>query len=212
MARYLQATCRLCRREGMKLFLKGEKCYGEKCPYAVRPTLPGQRGKFGQPVRQKLKDYGIRLREKQKLRTQYGLLESQFANYFEKAKHMDGKTGHNLLKLLEVRFDNIVYRLGFAPSRNAARQLIRHGHMLINGNPVDIPSYSIKPGDLVSVREESKHLEIVHEMLKKKGRVQELPWLSVDKAHLEGRLVSLPTREEIPVTVNEQFVVEFYSR
>ena len=131
------------------MFLKGEKCYTDKCPYSRRPTLPGQRGKFGQPARTKLKDYGIRLREKQKLRTIYGVMERQFRKYFEMARRMPGLTGENLLQILERRLDNIVYRLGFAPSRRAARQLVRHGHFLVNGKKVDIPSYLLKPGDVV---------------------------------------------------------------
>ena len=212
MGRYIGPVCRLCRREGQKLFLKGEKCYTDKCPYSKRPTLPGQRGKFGQPARTKLKDYGIRLREKQKLRTIYGVMERQFRKYFEMARRMPGLTGENLLQILERRLDNIVYRLGFAPSRRAARQLVRHGHFLVNGKKVDIPSYLLKPGDVVQVREKSRQLDIIHQMLKKRGRVKELPWLQVDKAHLEGRLLAIPSRKEIPVDVNESLVVEFYSR
>ncbi|MCD6595286.1 30S ribosomal protein S4 [bacterium] len=212
MARYIGAVCRLCRREGEKLFLKGDKCYTDKCPFAKRPTLPGQRGKFGQPSRVRVKDYGIRLREKQKLRTIYGVMEHQFRKYFNIARRMPGRAGENLLQLLERRLDNIVYRLGFAPSRKSARQLVRHGHFLVNGRKTDIPSYILHQGDVVQVMEKSKKLEIIHEMLKKRGRIIELSWLQLDKAHLEGRLLSMPTREEIPITINENFVVEFYSR
>jgi len=212
MGRYIGPVCRLCRREGMKLYLKGERCYTDKCAFVRRPTLPGQRGKFGQPARRKEKDYAKRLREKQKVRTYYGVMERQFRKYFEMARRMPGRTGENLLQILERRLDNIVYRLGFAPSRRAARQLVRHGHFLVNGRKVDIPSYLLKPGDVVSVREKSKKLDIIHEMLKKRGRVKELPWLQLNKAHLEGKLLAIPSREEIPVTFDESLIVEFYSR
>ena len=213
MGRYIGPVCRLCRREDEKLYLKGERCFTDKCAFNNRPTLPGQRGKFGQPIRRrKAKDYGIRLREKQKMRTIYGLMEKQFKNYFQKALRMKGQTGENFLQLLERRLDNVVYRLGFAPSRRAARQLVRHGHFLVNDKRVNVPGYLLKPGDVVRVREKSKQLEVIHEMLKKRGRVRELSWLQLDKAHLEGRLLSIPSREEIPTTVNEHLVVEFYSR
>ncbi len=212
MGRYIGPVCRLCRREGMKLFLKGDRCQTDNCSYNTRPTLPGQRGKFGQPSRVKLKDYGIRLREKQKIRTIYGVMERQFRKYFDMARRMPGRTGENLLQILERRFDSIIYRLGFAPSRRSARQLVRHGHFLINNKKVSIPSYLLRPGDVIQVKDKSKQLEIIHEMLKKRGRIKELPWLQLDKAHLEGRFLSMPPREEIPITVNEQLVVEFYSR
>ncbi len=212
MGRYIGPVCRLCRREGLKLFLKGDRCFSDKCAFNKRPNLPGQRGKFGQPARRKVKDYGIRLREKQKIRTYYGVLEKKFRLYYKKALRTPGKTGENLLQLLERRLDNIVYRLGFSPSRRASRQLVRHGHFMVNQRKVDIPSYLIKPGDVVSVREKSSQLDIIHEMLKKRGRIQDLPWLQLDKAHLEGRFLSIPVREEIPVTFNESLVVEFYSR
>ncbi len=211
MGRYIGPVCRLCRRENEKLYLKGERCYTDKCAFVRRPTLPGQRGKFGQPARQKIKDYGIRLREKQKIKTYYGVLERQFRRYFKMAQKMPGRTGENLLQILERRLDNIVYRLGFAPSRRAARQLVRHGHFRVNGRKVDIPSYLLKPGDVVQVAEKSKKLDIIHEMLKKR-RVRELPWLQLDKAHLEGKLLAIPSRDEIPVKFNENLVVEFYSR
>ncbi len=213
MGRYIGPVCRLCRRENEKLYLKGERCYTDKCAFNTRPTLPGQRGKFGQPSRRrKPKDYGIRLREKQKMRTIYGLMERQFKNYFEKALQMPGQTGENFLQLLERRLDNVIFRLGFAPSRKAARQLVRHGHFLVNGKKVDIPSYIVKAGDIIQVKESSKQLEVIHETLKKRGRIKELSWLQLDKAHLEGKLLSIPTRAEIPTTVNEHLVVEFYSR
>ncbi len=212
MARTIGPRCRFCRRENEKLFLKGERCFTEKCSFNKRPTLPGQRGRFGQPVRHKEKDYGIRLREKQKMRIMYGIGERQFRNYFKKSLRMPGRTGVNFLQLLERRFDSIVYRLGFAPSRYTARQLITHGHFLINGKKVNIPSYILRPGDVVQVAEKSRQLAVIHEMLRKKSRVKELPWLQIDKAHLEGRLLSIPSREEIPVTLNEDLVVEFYSR
>lgn len=212
MGRYIGPVCRLCRRENEKLFLKGERCYTDKCSFSKRPTLPGQRGKFGQRTRRKVKDYGIRLREKQKMRTIYGIMERQFRRYFEKARRMPGRTGENFLQLLERRLDNIVYRLGFAPSRRTAKLLVRHGHFLVNGKKVDIPSYILKPGDVIQVAEKSKQLDIIHEMIKRRGRVRELSWLQLDKAHLEGRLLSIPSRKDIPVTINEHLVVEFYAR
>lgn len=212
MGHYIEAKCRACRREGEKLFLKGEKCFADNCPFARRPTQPGYRGKFGQLKRAKPKDYGIRLREKQKLRTMYGVMEKQFRRYFKLALGTPGRTGENLLKILERRLDNIVYRLGFAPSRDCAKQLVRHGHFRVNKKKVNIPSFLLKPGDVVEVREKSKTLDIIHSTLRKKGRVKELGWLQLDKAHLTGTLVSIPSREDIPVTVNENLVVEFYSR
>lgn len=208
MARYTDSVCKLCRRERQKLFLKGQKCYTEKCPIEKRNYPPGQ---HGVSRRSKISEYGVQLREKQKIKRIYGLLETQFRNYFEKAVKQKGKTGDNLIKLLERRLDNVVYRIGFASSRKQARQLIKHGHILVNNNPVDIPSYLVKAGDLVQVKEKSKKLDIIHNALK---RVKDntYSWITVDKATLSGTFVQIPERADIPLEANEQLVVELYSK
>jgi len=192
------------------LYLKGDRCYTEKCAFARRDTPPGLRLHAFRKGR--LSDYGLRLREKQKLKRLYGMQEKQFKNTFKQANSMKGNTGENFLKLLEVRLDNIIYRLGFAPSRSAARQLVTHKHFLVNGKKVNIPSYQVQPGDTIQVKEESKNLDIIHHALRKKGRTAEYSWLEVNKAKLEGKLHSIPTRGEIPVDINELYVVEFYSK
>ena len=209
MARYTGAVCRLCRREGMKLFLKGERCYTEKCAIEKRNFPPGQHGKSR---RQKMAGYGIQLREKQKVKRIYGVLEDQFRRYFEAADRQRGITGETLLQLLERRFDNVVYRLGLATSRAQARQLVRHGHFLINGKKVDIPSYSVRPGDVVSVRATSRqNPTIAHAIEEVKGRG--IPgWLTFDAGEGAGRVMSLPTREQINLPVQEQLIVELYSK
>ena len=209
MARYTDASCRLCRREGMKLFLKGARCVSDKCAIERRGYAPGQHGQTG---RRKGSEYGFQLREKQKIRRIYGLLERQFHNYFVKASRLKGITGENLLVLLECRMDNIVYRLGFAPSRKAARQLILHRHFSVNDKIVDIPSYQLKPGNIVRVREQSRNLELIHSALKDAGKGFDLPWLRLDKAKMEGELLERPKRLDIPTTVQEQMVVELYSK
>lgn len=208
MARYTDSVCKLCRRERQKLFLKGQKCYTEKCPIEKRNYPPGQ---HGVSRRSKISEYGVQLREKQKIKRIYGLLETQFRNYFEKAVKQKGKTGDNLIKLLERRLDNVVYRIGFASSRKQARQLIKHGHILVNNNPVDIPSYLVKAGDLVQVKEKSKKLDVIHNALK---RVKDntYSWITVDKATLSGTFVQIPERADIPLEANEQLVVELYSK
>jgi small subunit ribosomal protein S4 len=208
MAVYHDAVCKLCRRERQKLFLKGTKCYTEKCPLEKKNYAPGQ---HGTSRRTKISEYGIQLREKQKVKRIYGLLERQFKNYFEKALKQKGRTGENLIKLLERRLDNVVYRLGFAPSRKAARQLVRHRHILVDGKIVDIPSYLLKPGQVVSVKEKSKTLDIIHNSLK---RVKEgtYPWLQIDKATLSGTFLHIPERADIPLNANEQLIVELYSK
>ena len=208
MARYRDANCKLCRREGEKLFLKGARCLSDKCAIERRQYAPGQ---HGQNMRRKISAYGLQLREKQKVRRTYGLLERQFRNYFKKADAKMGITGENLVQFLERRLDNIVYRLGFAPSRKAARQLVRHRHILINGRIVDIPSYQVKPGELVKVKDKSKNLDLVHSALKM-GRGDELGWLRLNKAALEGELLEIPKRSDIPLTANEQLIVELYSK
>ncbi|HEX7087844.1 MAG TPA: 30S ribosomal protein S4 [Vicinamibacterales bacterium] len=207
MARYTGPVCRLCRREGMKLFLKGERCYTEKCAIERRNFPPGQHGKTRKA---KLAGYGVQLREKQKVKRIYGVLEDQFRRYFETADRTRGITGETLLQLLERRFDNVIYRLGLATSRPQARQLVRHGHFLINGKKVDIPSYSLRAGDVVTVRPSSqKNPAILHAMEEVKGRG--IPgWLSFDGT--SGRVVSLPTREQINLPVQEQLIVELYSK
>jgi small subunit ribosomal protein S4 len=209
MARYTDAQCKLCRREGEKLFLKGARCFSDKCAIEKRAYAPGQ---HGQGRRRKVSEYGLQLREKQKVRRLYGLLEKQFHNYFTKAAKRKGVTGENLLQMLECRLDNVVYRLGFAPSRKAARQLVRHRHFTINGRIVDIPSYAVRPSELIQVREASRKLDIVHAALRDASRQEPLAWLRLDKARLEGELLELPRREDIPVTAQEQLIVELYSK
>ena len=207
MARYTDAVCRLCRREGMKLFLKGERCYTEKCAIEKRNFPPGQHGKTR---KQKIQGYGVQLREKQKVKRIYGVLEDQFRRYFEAADRTRGITGETLLQLLERRFDNVIYRLGLATSRAQARQLVRHGHFQVNGRKVDIPSYSLRSGDVVTIRPTSqKAPTILHAIEEVKGRG--IPaWLSFDGA--AGKVVSLPTREQINLPVQEQLIVELYSK
>ena len=209
MARYIGPVCRLCRREGMKLFLKGERCYTEKCAIEKRNLPPGQHGKLRKA---KLVGYGLQLREKQKVKRIYGVLENQFRRYFEIADRTRGITGETLLQLLERRMDNVIYRLGLATSRAQARQLVRHGHFMVNGKKVDIPSYSLKAGDVVSVRETSREdASILHAMEEVKGRG--IPaWLTFDATTLTGRIMSIPTREQINLPVQEQLIVELYSK
>lgn len=208
MARYTGPSCKLCRRERQKLFLKGSKCHSEKCPLEKKNYVPGQHG-LGR--RGKYSEYGVQLREKQKVKRTYGLLESQFRAYFDKANRQKGVTGENLIKLLERRLDNVVYRLGFAPSRKAARQLVLHNHFLVNGKPVNIPSYIVNVGDEVSVRDKSKTLDIIHEALRR-TKDNLYGWLSVDKANLKGKFEQLPERDQIPLNANEQLIVELYSK
>jgi small subunit ribosomal protein S4 len=198
----------LCRREGEKLFLKGARCLSEKCAVERRQYPPGQ---HGQNLRRKVSAYGLQLREKQKVRRTYGILEKQFRNYFKKADAKTGITGENLVQMLERRLDNIVYRLGFAPSRKAARQLVRHRHVTVGGRIVDIPSYQVRPSQIVRIREKSKNLELIHSALKT-GRGDEIPWLRLNKAALEGELLEVPKRSDIPLTANEQLIVELYSK
>ncbi len=208
MARYTGSSCKLCRREKQKLFLKGSKCYSEKCPLEKRNYAPGQ---HGLSRRTKFSEYGVQLREKQKVKRIYGLQETQFHNYFEKATRQKGITGANLIKLLERRLDNAVFRLGFAPSRKAARQLVLHRHFMVNGHLVDIPSFLLAPGDIVTVKEKSKKLDAIHNSLRRtKDNVYN--WLSIDKATLSGTFLNIPEREDIPLQANEQLIVELYSK
>lgn len=209
MARYTDPSCRLCRRERQKLFLKGTKCFTEKCPVDRRAYPPGQ---HGQSRRSKVSEYGVQLREKQKVRRMYGLQETQFRNTFTKALRQPGRTGETLVKMLERRLDNVVYRLGLAPSRKAARQLVVHGHFLVNNRPVDIPSYQLKAGDVVQVRDKSKKLEALHASMKRMKDTAMLPWLSLDKAAMVGTFLNVPERADIPLNADEQLIVELYSK
>ncbi len=209
MARYLESSCRLCRRERQKLFLKGTKCFTEKCPVDKRAYPPGQ---HGQSRRQKISVYGVQLREKQKVRRMYGLMETQFHNYFLKALKQTGRTSEILVKTLERRFDNVVYRLGFAPSRKTARQLVTHRHFMINNKVVNIPSYLLSPGDVIQVRENSKKLDIIHLSLKRMRDNAMLPWLVLDKGAMSGTFLNHPERTDIPLNANEQLIVELYSK
>jgi len=208
LARYIESTCRLCRREGIKLFLKGDRCYSSKCAVTKRSYAPGEHGQS----RKKVSEYGLQLREKQKARRIYGVLERQFSNYFTRAERMRGVTGENLLVLLERRLDNIVYRLGFADSRAEARILVRHGHFLVNGRKVSIPSYLVRPGDVIAVREKSKESPRFKELAAAAAHRNLPAWLQAEAASLEGRVLALPTREQIDVPVQEHLIVELYSR
>lgn len=207
MGRYIGPVCRLCRREGVKLFLKGEKCI-TKCILDRRRKPPGQHGE----LRRKQTEYGKRLREKQKLKRIYNVREEQFVRYFEMATKMPGNTGENFLQLLERRLDNVVYRLGFALSRNHARQLVVHGHITVNGRTVDIPSYLVDVGDIIGVKEDMRDNPDVQRTLEVRGEWTVPKWLSRDTETLTGRVLSLPTRDQIDVPVDENLVVEFYSR
>lgn len=209
MARYTEAVCRLCRREGLKLYLKGERCYTEKCSVDRRTYAPGQ---HGQGRRGKPSEYGMQLREKQKARRIYGILESQFRKYFKEADRRKGITGENLLQLLESRLDNVVYRLGFALSRAEARQMVRHGHFSVNGRKVSIPSYLLRPGDEITVRAASRdkgRFKDLAELLRTQSTVD---WLEVNRENLSGRFLRLPVREEIDIPLSEHLIVELYSR
>ncbi|MEK6656964.1 MAG: 30S ribosomal protein S4 [Nitrospirota bacterium] len=209
MARYIGAECKLCRREGVKLFLKGERCYKEKCAFERRSYAPGQ---HGQSRKAKVSEYSTQLREKQKLKRVFGVLERQFKNYFKKAEMAKGITGENLLQFLVRRLDNIVYEMGFASSRVQARQFVRHGHISVNSRRVNIPSYLVKSGDVIEVNEKSRQLEGIKAAVAA-GEGRSIPqWLEVDRTNFKGSLVSLPTREEIMLPVSEHLVVELYSR
>ena len=208
MARYTGSVCRLCRREGTKLFLKGDRCYSEKCAVGKRHTPPGMHGQG----RRKQSEYGIQLREKQKVRRAYGILESQFRKYYETAANMRGVTGENMLSLLERRLDNVAYRLGFGDSRAMARQMVTHGHVRVNGKKVDIASFQVKAGDVVTLREKSADSEFFKE-LKEQGSKRTAPeWLEFNAEKLTGKVVRLPERKDIDLTIEEHLIVEYYSR
>lgn len=208
MARYRDSVCRLCRREGMKLFLKGERCYGTKCAIERRGYAPGQHGQR----QRKVSDYGIRLREKQKAKRIYGLMEGQFRNTFHKANRKQGVTGEILLEFLERRLDNVVYRFGFAGSRSAARQLVRHGHITVNGRRVNIPSFQVRQDDQVQVKEKSPRREAIKEAVSVAEHRGMPGWLQLDKEKLSGKIVGLPAREDIALPIKEQLIVELYSK
>ncbi|MFH1077196.1 MAG: 30S ribosomal protein S4 [Pseudomonadota bacterium] len=208
MARYTESACRLCRRQNLKLFLKGDRCYSDKCAYDRRNYAPGQHGQR----RGKLSDYGIQLREKQKVKRMYGLLEAQFRAYVARAERQRGITGTNLLVLLERRLDNVVYRLGFAYSRQQARQLVRHRHFIVNGQCVDIPSYSAKTGDVIQVKEKGQKIAVLAEALNAVDRRGIPQWLDLDKGSFKGMVKALPVREDIIMPIQEQLIVELYSR
>ena len=208
MARYVGSECRLCRAENLKLFLKGDRCYSDKCAIDRRPYVPGQHGKS----RREFSEYGNQLREKQKVKRIYGVLERQFRNYFKRAERKKGITGENLLILLERRLDNTVYRLGLANSRNEARQLVRHSHFLVNGKKVNIPSYPIKPGDVIQLRDKSKNISGISEALESVARRGIPQWLELDKTNLRGTVKGLPSREDLTMPIEEQLIVELYSK
>jgi small subunit ribosomal protein S4 len=210
LARYHDAVCRLCRREGIKLFLKGQRCLTDKCAIEKRNTPPGQHGKSRRP--KKVVGYGLQLREKQKVRRLYGILEDQFRTYFEKAAATRGITGEKLLQLLERRLDNTVYRLGLAASRAEARQLVRHGHIEVAGRKVNIPSFQVAPGQAIAVREKSRNLAAIQRALDLTGGRSIPSWLEFDRASLKGKAVSLPKREDVNFPIQEQMIVELYSK
>ena len=208
MARYTGAACRICRRENLKLFLKGDRCYGDKCAFERRSYPPGQHGQR----RVKVSDYGIQLREKQKVKRMYGLMEKQFKSYFAKAERQKGITGTNLLVLLERRLDNIAYRLGFASSRNQARQLVRHNHFLINGRKVNIPSYLVKVGDSITLKESSRKVGLILESMETVARRGIPSWLEMNKEDFTGVVLAFPNREDLTMPIQEQLIVELYSK
>lgn len=208
MARYTGPVCRICRREGMKLFFKGSRCYTKKCAFERRPTPPGQHG----IRRRKQSEFGIQLREKQKMRRVYGVLERQFKNYFEAAESRSGVTGENLLRMLETRLDNAVYRMGFATSRSQARQMVAHGHFAVNGRPVNVPSRQVGPGDVIEVRESRSKRTPFRNAGETLAAAQVPDWVHVEPEKLRGTIAYPPRRDQMPAELNEQLVVEFYSR
>jgi len=208
VARYIDSVCKLCRREGMKLFLKGERCLSDKCAFERRSYGPGQHGQR----QRKQSEYGLRLREKQKVKRLYGLLEKQFRNYYHQAARQKGITGENLLRLLERRLDNVVYRLGLAHSRKQARQLVRHNHLLVNGRRVNIPSYIVDKGDKVAVKEKSRRLEAFLTALERVDARGVPAWLEIDREQARGVVLSLPAREDIDQDIQEQLIIELYSK
>jgi len=208
VARYTGASCRLCRRENLKMYLKGDRCYSDKCAIERRPYPPGQHGQG----RIKFSEYGIQLREKQKVKRMYGLLEAQFRLYYQRANAKKGKTGENLLQALELRLDNVAFRMGFADTRNEARQLVRHAHFRVNGKKVNIPSYQVRVGDRISVKERSRKVVAISEALEAVDRRGFPAWVEVDKKGFEGTVKALPAREDLTLPIQEQLIVELYSK
>jgi len=208
MAKYTGPVCRLCRREGLKLYLKGDRCYTDKCAIDRRAYAPGQHGQS----RKKTSEYGVQLREKQKARRIYGVLENQFRNYFEKAERQSGVTGENLLRLLERRLDNVVFRLGFASSRSQARQLVRHNHFTLNGHKANIPSMLVQVGDMIQVKEKSLESPLIQEIKENLAHKNPPAWLELDREQFAGKVVALPTKEQIDVPIEEHLIIELYSR
>ncbi|MDD5017462.1 MAG: 30S ribosomal protein S4 [Eubacteriales bacterium] len=208
MARYTGSVCRLCRREGAKLFLKGDRCYSGKCSFLKRPLPPGMQAKSR---RKKVSEYGLQLREKQKVKRAYGMLESQFEKYYGIAERMKGKTGENLLRLLESRLDNVVFRLGIGDSRAQARQFVLHGHILVNGKKVDIASFLVSEGDEITIRKKSADTDRFKELRESEARPMP-SWLTMDNANLTGRVIAAPAREDIDLTIEEHLIVEYYSK
>ncbi|MCK4313054.1 MAG: 30S ribosomal protein S4 [Candidatus Cloacimonetes bacterium] len=211
MARYTGPSCKLCRREGTKLFLKGSRCNSDKCSFEKRAYIPGEHGN-AKGFRRRLSDYGIHLREKQKVRRIYGILEKQFRKYFKMAARKSGITGENLLQFLECRLDNIIYRMGFAPSRKSARQIVRHGHILVNGRKVNIPSFLVRSEDEISIKEKSRGMTLIQEAMEASTEVSNYEWFEVDKDQFKGKILSIPTRIQIPLDVDERLIVEYYSK
>ncbi|MBX5483180.1 MAG: 30S ribosomal protein S4 [Myxococcaceae bacterium] len=208
MARYTQSSCRICRRENLKMYLKGDRCYTDKCAIERRPYPPGQHGQG----RVKFSGYGVQLREKQKVKRMYGLLESQFRGVFHRAAAAKGKTGERLLQELELRLDNVVFRMGFADTRNESRQLVRHGHFLVNGRRVNIPSFRTKPGDAIEVHDKAKKMVRIAEAIETVDRRGIPQWLEVDKKALKGTVKAVPNREDLTMPIQEQLIVELYSK
>jgi len=211
MARYTGPSCKLCRREGAKLFIKGARCNSDKCAFERRAYIPGDHGS-GKGFKKRLSDYGIHLREKQKVRRTFGILEKQFRKYFQDAAKKSGVTGESLLQVLECRLDNVVYRMGFAPSRKSARQLIRHGHVLVNGRKVNIPSFIVKPDFVIEIKEKSRNMALIQEAVEAATEVEAIEWFQVDKNNFVGKILSIPTREQIQLDVDERLIVEYYSK
>jgi small subunit ribosomal protein S4 len=208
LARYIDSACRICRRENLKMYLKGERCYTDKCAIERRPYPPGQHGQG----RAKFSEYGVQLREKQKVKRMYGLLEAQFRSYYHRASAQKGKTGENLLQALELRLDNAVFRLGFSDTRNESRQLVRHGHVLVNGKPVNIPSFAVRPGATIEIREKSRKIVRISESLEAVDRRGIPPWLELDKKAFKGTVKTNPAREDLTMPIQEQLIVELYSK
>ncbi|KLO22619.1 30S ribosomal protein S4 [Marinitoga sp. 1197] len=209
MARYIGSLCKLCRREGFKLYLKGERCYTDKCALARRPYAPGQHGKQTKKPTQ----YGLQLRSKQALKRIYGVLERQFRRYFDEASRKEGNTGENLMRILETRLDNVVYQMGYAVNRRTARQLVRHGHFLVNGKKVDIPSYRVKPGDVIEVKEKSRSILPIKQGIELTQKAnKKLDWIEVDYNAFKGTFLRLPTLDEMEVPVDLQAIIELYSK